>query len=107
MELAHVLVAQHKFDRAEAIVEDAIEHSQDRCELARAWRRRGYIRVEQRRLTEAEDAYRRSLEFDPASAIARSELDLLQREITKNGGNPQWYVPPPSNPASVTQCPGS
>jgi tetratricopeptide (TPR) repeat protein len=107
MELAHVLVMRRKFERADAILDDALAHSQDRCELARAWRRRGYIRFEQRRLDEAESAYRRSLEFDPESSIARSELDLLQREIANHGGTPQSYLPPPSNPTGVTTCPPS
>ena len=105
-ELTHALVFQRKFDRADAIVETTIATSQDRCDLARAWRRRGYIRFEQRRLDEARAAYVRSLEYDPDSPIARSELELLRREITANGGSPDWYVPPTSV-QHVTVCPPS
>ncbi len=106
LELVHALVSQRKLDRADAVVGVTLSRSQDRCELARAWRKRGYIRFEQRRLSEAEDAYHRSLDFDPESGIAHSELDLLQREIAKNGGTPKWYVPPASH-SHVTKCPPS
>jgi hypothetical protein len=85
------------------VIDDVLATQQDRCELARAWRRRGYIRFEQRRLDEARIAYQRSLEYDPDSKIARSELDLLRREITDNGGHPDWYVPPAST-THVTVC---
>jgi tetratricopeptide (TPR) repeat protein len=105
MELAHALVSQGKLDRADAIIAPTLATSQDRCELARAWRRRGYIRFEQRRLDEARTAYLRSLEYDPDSGIARSELELLRREVAQHGGNPEWYVPPPSSPDRVTRCP--
>jgi tetratricopeptide (TPR) repeat protein len=104
MELTHALVFQRKFDRADAILDHAIATSQDRCELARAWRRRGYIRFEQRRLEESRIAYQRSLEYDPDSEIARSELDLLRRTIEQQGGHPDWYVPPPSV-SGTTVCP--
>jgi tetratricopeptide (TPR) repeat protein len=103
MELAHALVSQRKLEQADAIIDPILLHSQDRCELARAWRRRGYIRFEQRRLDEARSAYLRSLEFDPNSELARSELDLLKRTIVENGGHPDWYVPPPSK-TQVTVC---
>ncbi len=106
MELAHALVSRGKLDRADAILEVTIARSEDRCELARALRKRGYIRFEQRRLDDARIAYQRSLEYDPDSPIARSELALLRQEIEQQGGHPDWYVPPAST-TSVTACPGS
>jgi tetratricopeptide (TPR) repeat protein len=105
-ELTHSLVFQGKFDRADAILDAILGSSQDRCELGYAWRRRGYIRFEQRRLDESRAAYLRSLEYDPGSAIARSELELLRRTIQQEGGNPDWYVPPASF-QGVTTCPAS
>jgi tetratricopeptide (TPR) repeat protein len=104
MELTHALVSLRKFDRADAILDQSLAQSTDRCELARAWRRRGYIRFEQRRLEESRGAYLHSLELDPDSPIARSELELLRREIEHEGGHPDWYVPPASNQL-VTVCP--
>ena len=103
MELAHALVSQRKFDRADAVIDHVLATMLDRCELARAWRRRGYIRFEQRRLDDSRIAYQRSLEYDPDSPIARSELDLLRRAVAENGGHPDWYVPPPSK-THVTVC---
>jgi hypothetical protein len=102
-ELTHALVFQRKFDRADAVIDHVLAITQDRCELARAWRRRGYIRFEQRRLDESRIAYQRSLEYDPDSKIARSELELLRRAIVANGGQPDWYVPPASR-TLVTDC---
>jgi tetratricopeptide (TPR) repeat protein len=104
MELTHTLVFLRKFDRADAILDGTLARTQDRCELARAWRRRGYIRFEQRRLDESRVAYQKSLEYDPDSDLARSELDLLRRTIEQEGGHPDWYVPPASQ-TKVTVCP--
>jgi hypothetical protein len=88
------------------VIDTVLATTHDRCELARAWRLRGHVRFEQRRRAESEDAYLRALEFDPGSAIARSQLDLLQRAISDHGGNPRPYVPPGSN-ATATGCPPS
>ncbi|HKA14562.1 MAG TPA: tetratricopeptide repeat protein [Myxococcota bacterium] len=105
-ELTHALVFQRKFDRADAILDRTLAQSQDRCELGYAWRRRGYIRFEQRRLDESRIAYQKSLEYDPDSEIARSELEMLRNTIVQEGGHPGWYVPPASL-TQVTTCPAS
>jgi tetratricopeptide (TPR) repeat protein len=102
-ELTHALVFQRKFDRADAVIDTVLANTDDRCELARAWRRRGYIRFEQRRLDDSRIAYQKSLEYDPGSEIARSELALLHGEIEREGGHPDWYVPPASG-TKVTVC---
>ena len=104
MELVHVLLSMHELDRADSLLDYTLSHANDRCFLARAWRKRGYIRYEQRRLDDARDAYLKSLEYDPNSSLARSELDLLARAIEQNGGRPEWYVAPESR-TSISECP--
>lgn len=93
-ELAHAYLANGKLDEADRIVESMIEITDDRCDLGYAWRRRGYIRFEQGRLDEARAAYIKSLDYDPSSELARSELELLDAEIVEHGGEPPEYVPP-------------
>jgi tetratricopeptide (TPR) repeat protein len=103
MELVHALLSLREIDHADSLLDFTFSHSQDRCQLAGAWRQRGYIRFEQRRLEESRDAYLRSLEYDPNSALARSELAGLAHVIEQNGGNPKWYVPPASK-TQLTVC---
>ena len=102
-ELAHVYVASGELDRADEIVESMIAMTDDRCDLGYAWRRRGYIRFEQGLLDEAREAYLKALEYDPASELARSELELLDQEIRDEGGSPTEYVPP-DTVSSTTSC---
>jgi len=105
LELAQALVAQKKLEPADALIQAVIDTAQDECDLARAWRKRGYIRFEQGELVNARSAYKRSLDFDPFSELAISELQLLEAEIVAHGGNPEPYTPPPSQ-QFVTQCQG-
>jgi len=105
LELSQALVSQRKLEEADALVQLAIDTAQDECSLARAWRKRGYIRFEQGKLIDARSAYKRSLDFDPFSQLAISELKLLDSEIVAHGGDPEPYTPPPSE-QFVTRCPG-
>jgi tetratricopeptide (TPR) repeat protein len=106
LELAQALVAQRKLEQADALVQLVIDTARDECDLAHAWRKRGYILFEQGELVEARSSYIRSLDFDPTSQLAISELKLLEAEIVAHGGDPQPYEPPPSE-QFVTHCQGS
>jgi len=103
LELTQALIAQRKLEQADALVQLVIDTEQDKCEIAHAWRKRGYIRFEQGALEEARSAYKRSLELDPFSQVAISELQLLESEIAAHGGDPEPYVPPPGE-QSVSRC---
>lgn len=102
-ELAHAFVSLGELDRADEIVAQMISLTDDPCLLGRAWRRRGFVRFEQGKLEEARQAYRTSLQFDPRSEVARSELELLDAEIVGHGGEPSNYTAPEIVPAT-TQC---
>jgi tetratricopeptide (TPR) repeat protein len=104
LELAHTLIAQGQLDKAEELVDAALAVAQDRCELGRIWRKRGYIRFDQGKLSEARDAYKKSLEFDPQSRTAIEEIELLEGEIVKHGGTPDPYKPPPPGEQIAVQC---
>jgi Flp pilus assembly protein TadD len=112
LELAHVLVLQRKLDDADQQVAGVLASTHDRCELGRAWRRRGYILVERGRLEEAWAAYQKSLEHDPGSKVAVDEMVFIAREIQRLGGSEarafKPYQPPPGNPSRqvVTECVG-
>jgi len=104
LELAHVFVQRREFERADAEIDAALGSTEDRCTLGRAHRKRGFIRFEQGRLSDARAEYLRSLDYDPKSELARSELELLDREITRSGGEvPAPYQPPPSQ-TQLTEC---
>ncbi len=68
-ELIHVLVMEGRLDEADTQIDDILDVATDDCALARAWRRRGYIRFEQRSWEEARTAYLRSLRYDPGNSL--------------------------------------
>jgi len=103
MELAQALIGQAKLDQADALVTEIMGATSDPCATARAWRKRGFIRFEQGLLEEARAAYRKSLEFEPDSPLAKSELQAIDAEIRRTGGQVDDYQPPPSWQVS-TQC---
>jgi len=110
LELSHVLVLQKKLDEADRQIDGVLATTQERCELARAWRRRGYILVERGRLEEAYAAYQKSLDHDPANRIALDEMVFIARELQRLGGSgARAFKPyqPPSTAAPrqvVTEC---
>jgi tetratricopeptide (TPR) repeat protein len=106
-ELAQVLIATRRFDQADALVDDVLAIATDRCQIGAALRKRGFIRFEQGRLEEARSVYKKSLEYDPFSRLALSELDLLETEITRQGGEPDPYLPPPSQLQTTKLCDSS
>jgi tetratricopeptide (TPR) repeat protein len=110
LELSHVLVLQKKFDEADRQIDGVLATTQERCELARAWRRRGYILVERGRLEEAYTAYQKSLDHDPSNRIALDEMVFIVRELQRLGGSGarafKPYQPPTGAPRQVvTECP--
>jgi hypothetical protein len=109
LELANVLVTQKKLDDADQQIDGVLATTADRCELARAWRARGYILVERGRLEEAYTAYQKSLEHDPGSRLAVDEMVFITRELQRLGGSQgrafKPYQPPASAPNQVvTEC---
>ena len=52
-----------------------------KCMKAVAWRKRGFLLFEQRKLKESFQAYQKSLELDPGNKLAFSELRSLAVEI--------------------------
>jgi len=104
LELAQTYIVGKRFEEADALVDEILNATEDRCSLGSAWRKRGFIRFEQGRLEDSRSAYKRSLEYDPYSRIALSELALLETEITRHGGTSDTYKPPPTNPQTTTEC---
>jgi tetratricopeptide (TPR) repeat protein len=78
----------------------AAADADDNCTLARAWRRRGYIRFEQQRWDEARAAYERSLEYQPGNELALTELELISQQI----GPSDPLSPALTTQTFVTEC---
>ncbi|MBL8223763.1 MAG: tetratricopeptide repeat protein [Chromatiales bacterium] len=104
LELTQALIGQGKFDQADALVGEIMDSTDDPCRTAQALRKRGYIRFEQGLLEEARAAYRKSLEYDPTSPVARSELEVLNAEIGRTGGKSEPYQPPPTEQLTTSGC---
>lgn len=109
LELSHVLVLQKKLDEADRQIDGVLATTQERCELARAWRRRGYILVERGRLEEAYAAYQKSLDHDPSNRMALDEMVFIARELQRLGGSGarafKPYQPSQTAPRQVvTEC---
>jgi tetratricopeptide (TPR) repeat protein len=110
LELAHVLVQGRKLDEADSQIDGVLATTDDRCQLARAWRQRGYILVERGRLEDAYAAYQRSLGYEPGSQLAVREMVFIAQELQRLGGPAarafKPYQPPPArSPQVVTECP--
>jgi tetratricopeptide (TPR) repeat protein len=110
-ELITVLFMLKKTDDADKAIDAAMGLSSDRCDLAAMHRRRGYIRIDQGRLEEARDDYRKSLEYEPGNDIATRELELIDREIRKKaliagitGKDDAPWTPPPMGELGQSRC---
>jgi hypothetical protein len=104
-----VLVQGRKFDDADREIDGVLATTADRCQLARAYRQRGYILVEHGRLEEAYAAYQKSLEYEPSSQLAMREMVFIAEEVQRLGGAAaRAFKPyrPPANRSSqvVTEC---
>jgi tetratricopeptide (TPR) repeat protein len=105
-ELAQTLIRQKKLAEADEVVTNLISFTKDKCDLAHAYRKRGYIRFDQGLLAEARDAYKTSLKYEPGNKIAADELKLLNVEMEKYGSeNPGMdYDPLPQGEQQKTTC---
>jgi len=106
MELAHVWIQRRKFEPAEEQIEFVLANSQDPCMIARALRARGFIEFERGDLIQAYTTYAESLDHEPGSELARSELSLIYQTMEARGFEdlpPPEYLPPPSQ-QMTTQC---
>jgi tetratricopeptide (TPR) repeat protein len=109
LELAKSLTMVKRFDEADQMIESVIASSAtDSCRLGVAWRSRGYLLFDRGELRESYEAYRKSLEYDPGSSIARSELELLRQELARMPEGEEAlpdYEPPALGNQVVKQCP--
>jgi hypothetical protein len=106
MELAHVWIQRGKFGPAEEQIEAVLATTQDPCVIAQALRKRGFIQFERGELTNAYATYTKSLDHEPGSQLARSELGALYQTMESQGFTdlpPPEYVPPPTGQLT-TQC---
>ncbi len=106
LELMQALVGQKKLTQAMAEVDVGLQYAHGKCQLGLAWREKGFILFEQGKLADSYRAYQKSLDYDPGSKVAVSEMLLLAREMSRRPGVPRDfkpYVPPPSKP-TTTRC---
>jgi hypothetical protein len=106
LELVHALVNQRKLDAAGAEAELGLRYAVGNCQTGLALRKKGYVLFEQGNLLDAYRAYQKSLQYDPGSKIAVSEMLLLAQTLTRTGEAPseiRTFVPPPSQ-TSKTRC---
>jgi tetratricopeptide (TPR) repeat protein len=107
LELANALIGVSRFDAAERQIESALSQTEDPCVIGAGWRRRGFLEIERGRLDDAERFYRKSLEYDPRSDLAKLELQVIEQERAKRGElSPGPYIPPPSVSPITKICPG-
>jgi tetratricopeptide (TPR) repeat protein len=109
LELAKSLTMVKRFDEADELIQSVIAVSNmDPCRLGMAWRSRGYLLFDRGELRDSFAAYRKSLEYDPNSSIARSELELLREELAdlpEGDDVPPHYEPPGVGNQVVKICP--
>ncbi len=106
MELAHVWIQRSEFEPAEEQIEFVLATSQDPCMIAQALRKRGYIEFERGELSKSYATYTQSLDHEPGSELARSELSILYQTMEAQGFEelpPPEYAPPPGQQLT-TQC---
>jgi tetratricopeptide (TPR) repeat protein len=108
LELAHALLTAKRFDLADAHIDVVLKTTGSRCGLGQAWRKRGFLLVERGQMEPAYNAYQKSLDYDPGSKIALSEMLLIRREAARLGGPTarafKELKPPPVGAQVVTQC---
>jgi Flp pilus assembly protein TadD len=106
LELAGALISLKRFGDALRQADLALARANGACEIARSWRKRGYILIEMEAFEAARIAYDKSLAVDPGNPIALSELKTIAAAL-KQPGN--WRTKPqPGQPAFdpvvVTTC---
>ena len=109
LEIVQVLVKSKQLDAAMAELDAVLQLPMGKCMQGVAWRKRGFVLFELGKLKEAYQAYQKSLDFDPGSQIAYSELRVLAAEILRSeklgSAEKRLYTPPPISPGqSTTRC---
>jgi tetratricopeptide (TPR) repeat protein len=108
-ELVQTLIMQKRPDEADSQLEVALSFSDSPCQTAMLWRKRGYILFDRGKLVDSYRAYAHSLEFDPQSELARTEMNLivttLQRAGTYDDKALAPLIAPPNGKLHVTSCP--
>jgi tetratricopeptide (TPR) repeat protein len=103
-EMAQALVHSGQREKALALYEAVKElgpHVSAR-DLAIAHRGRGFVLIEMKRLDEAEEALKSSLEFEPGNEIAMNELRYI--EHLRRGGHATVAEAVPSQAPSLSLC---
>jgi hypothetical protein len=101
-ELVQALIMQQKLDEADAELERAIAVSDSVCQTAILWRKRGYILFERREMVEAYRAYAKSLELDPQSALAHSEMQVITKLLHQAGSYDEKLLGQAMGPPGAT-----
>lgn len=99
MEWAYASIQMGKFEPAEDQIEFVLSKTEDPCTIARALRLRGYMQIERGALMDAHATYTKSLDYEPGSQLARSELSVIYHTMESQGFTelpPEEYVPPPT-----------
>jgi tetratricopeptide (TPR) repeat protein len=108
-ELVQTLIMQKRPDEADSQLEIALAFSDSPCQTAMLWRKRAYILFDRGKLVDSYRAYARSLEFDPQSELARSEMNLIVATLQRAGTYDEKVLAPLVAPANgkmhVTSCP--
>jgi tetratricopeptide (TPR) repeat protein len=106
LEMVQALASSKQIDAAMEELDASMQLPMGRCMQGVAWRKRGFLLFEQRKLKESFQAYQKSLEFDPGNKIAFSELRSLAFEIRGHeklsAGERREYSPPPVLPGQLT-----
>ena len=84
-ELVQTLIMQKRPDEADSQLEIALAFSDSPCQTAMLWRKRAYILFDRGKLVDSYRAYARSLEFDPQSELARTEMNLIVTTLQRAG----------------------
>ena len=107
-ELVQALMVSKQTVPALEEIDKLLPIAKKKCDRGMAWRKRGFILFEMGKLKEAYEAYQKSLEFDPNSPIAYSELRSLANELLNSGQLTKKtqgrYTPPPAGPQTKTHC---
>jgi tetratricopeptide (TPR) repeat protein len=108
-ELVQTLIMEKRPDEADSQLQTALAFSDSPCQTAMLWRKRAYILFDRGKLVDAYRAYARSLEFDPQSELARSEMNLIVTTLQRAGTYDEKILAPLIAPASgkmhVINCP--
>jgi tetratricopeptide (TPR) repeat protein len=106
LEIVQTLAGTKQIDAAMEELDTSMQLPMGKCAKGVAWRKRGFLLFEQGKLRESFQAYQKSLEFDPGSKIAFSELRTLAAEILGHeklsASEKHEYSPPPVQSGQLT-----